>query len=120
MSAVKNVTEVKVRLVTGGSVMGELFSTHAPKSLMEGYRFYCIQKTKEWNTVVFELSELHPYEMATTIRNCSKTVAFRVIRVECNEEDNVCWLIEWDLYGLSYRIQFYCNGFIEMDTDKSP
>jgi hypothetical protein len=119
MSVLTTAPEVKVNLVTGGREMGDLFSTHAPKSLAEGYRFYCLRKTKDWHTVVFEFSQLHEYEMSTTIRNCSKTVVFRVSRVDYENDPETCWLIEWDSYGMSYRIQFYCNSFIDMDTEKS-
>jgi|GWRWMinimDraft_12_1066020.scaffolds.fasta_scaffold00004_31 hypothetical protein len=116
MSVLTTAPNVKVKLVIGGKEMGDLFGTHAPKSLMEGYRFYCLRKTSEWNTVVFEFSKLHEYEIGTTIRNCSNSVVFSISQVEYESDAEICWLIEWDSYGMHYRIQFYWHSFIEMDT----
>ena len=108
--------EIKVRLIKGSSHMAGLFQ-RCVFSNDNSYWFECNRKTPTKHKRVFELHSTSELEMGFTLRYAAKSTVFRVSRIRWADDPETCWRIEWEAYGLHYRIQWFYKKFIDMEVD---
>ena len=108
--------EIKVVSVKGGKAMANLFHHNAP-SHAEGYWFMTTRKTPAKSIIVFDMSQVHHFDIVNTIRRVGSTVDFCVTRITYTDDPETLWRVEWTVYGLKWRVQWYWDDFIDMDLD---
>jgi len=42
---------------------------------------------------------------------------FLVTRINWEDDPETCWRVEWESYGMRYRIQFFYKKFIDMEVE---
>jgi len=112
----RGLDEMTVVSVKGGKAMANLFHHNAP-SHAEGYWFMTMRKTKAKSIIVFDMSQVHHFDIANTIKRVGSTVDFRITRITYTDDPETCWRVEWTAHGLEWRVQWFWDDFIDMDLD---
>jgi hypothetical protein len=107
--------DIKSRLVKGSSHMAGLFSRCAFSN--QGYSFQCDRKCPTKYKRVFELTDVHEMELVMTLRYAMPTTMFLVTSINWEDDPETCWRVEWESYGMRYRIQFFYPRFINMEVE---
>ena len=113
--SIHGLEEMKVVSVKGGKAMSNLLHHNAP-SHAEGYWLMMTRKTPTKSIIVMDRSSVHHFDICNTVRRVGSTVVFVITRIKYSDDPETCWRIEWEAYGLKWRVQFFWDEFIDMDA----
>jgi hypothetical protein len=115
--SIHGLEEMKVVSFKGGKAMSDLLYHNAP-SHAEGYWLMMTRKTPTKSIIVMDMSSVHHFDICNTVKRVGSTVLFVVTRITYNDDPETCWRIEWEAYGLKWRVQFFWDTFIDMDMEE--
>ena len=115
--SIHGLEEKKVVSVKGGKTMSTLFFHNAP-SHAEGFWFASTRRTPTKSITVLEMSGVGHYDIFNTLRRVGAMIPFVITRITYTDDPETCWRIEWEAYGLKWRVQFFWDTFIDMDMEE--
>jgi len=118
--SIHGLEEMKVVSVKGGKTMANLFFHNAPSPAChtEGFWLTSARRTPTKSITVLEMSGVHNYDIFNTIRRVGAMNPFVITRITYTDDPETCWRIEWEAYGLKWRVQFFWDTFIDMDREE--